>query len=140
MEIKYKDDYTCPGVDGRLKIIREIQIDSKSHVDYIMRMLGDLFKIYQYNTTDRKDYDLFSWTSEDGRTATITYNENNGVMGAVSMMMKAIAKIEKLNQEIELNANIWVKLNDIETDLIRKIKKDVDFEESLRGESENELD
>jgi hypothetical protein len=141
MEFKVVNDYGVGAdLDERLKIIREIQISSKnaSAIKHIMTNLGSKYKIYQYNCDNRRDYDIFSWNSEDERTYTLTYNRHKGVQNAIIIMNDILNMLKIIDSEIDIKVDVIIKMNNIETDLIRKIKDDIDFENSLKGGLFNE--
>lgn len=118
MNIVIKDDYTIEklNISDNLKYIREIQLDckpeDKQHLEDIMQFLGGIFKIYQHNTTDRKDYQYFKWSSEDNRTITLTSSRHESVS-------KRVYRMEFLLRQLKLHfgerpVNVWVKMDNIE--------------------------
>lgn len=126
MNITIKDDYTIEklNVSDTLKYIREIQLDGKPedihHLEDIMHFLGAGFKIYQHNTTDRKDYQYFKWSCESGRTITLTSNRHESVS-------KRVYRMEFLLRQLKLHfkerpISVWVKMGNIE-ELILDVKE-----------------
>jgi hypothetical protein len=125
--VTIKDDYTIENknVPEDFKYIREIQLDVMpddiKDLEFLMKKLGEQYKIYQYNTMDRKEYDYFAWTSEDKRTTTLSFNVNKSVP-------QIIIDMNCLLYEIALYKNngckVWVKLNDLRA-LVEKRERDL---------------
>ena len=121
MNIVIKDDYTIEAlnISDTLKYIREIQLDMEMghfgelhHLEDIMHFLGAGFKIYQHNTTDRKDYQYFKWSDEAEKTITLTSNRHESVS-------KRIYRMEFLLRQLKLHfkdrpVRVWVKMDNIE--------------------------
>lgn len=135
MKIVYKNDCGInETLDERLKYIREIQLDvmpsNINDLKGLMKYLGSFYKIYQFNANDRIAYQLFSWSSEDKRTYTLTFNNSLlGVQNGLVLMSKLLDNIKFYDNE---NISVCVKYNDIER-LIKKVKGNIEIEKTYKG-------